>query len=160
MIRAPRQRADARTTSRVSTTPDAFRQDLDELTRAERWVVDGNYVDRTADTLWRRADTIVWLDLPLRVILPRLARRSVGRIRARTELCNGNREGWSALIGPESVVFWAVRSRRRMATELPARLHDLARSGATVVRLRSDAAISAWLTSVERASRPAGSAAR
>jgi adenylate kinase family enzyme len=135
----------------VSTTPDAFRQYLDELTRAERWVVDGTYLDRTADTLWRRADTIVWLDLPLRVVLPRLVRRSVGRIRERTELWNGNREGWSALFGPESVVSWAVRSQRRMATELPARLDDLARSGVTVVRLRSDAAISAWLTAVAAA---------
>ena len=39
-----------------------------------------------------QADTVVWLDLPLRVWLPRLIRRTVRRLRGREELWNGNRE--------------------------------------------------------------------
>src|SRR5919198_88590 len=41
-----------------------------------------------------RADTVVWLDLPLRVALSRVTRRTIGRIRAGEELWSGNRESW------------------------------------------------------------------
>ncbi len=81
--------------------------------RGSTWVVDGNYVERVSDTLWPRADTIVWLDLPLWVVLPRIVRRTVGRIRRRTVLWGGNRERWTALVGRGSLLVWAVQQHRR-----------------------------------------------
>ena len=42
-----------------------------------------------------QADTIVWLDLPLRTLLPRIWRRTRRRMRDRVELWNpGNFETW------------------------------------------------------------------
>jgi adenylate kinase family enzyme len=113
-----------------------------------RWVVDGNYIDDVSGTLWPHADTVVWLDLPLWLILPRIVRRTVRRIRKRTQLWGGNRERWSALVGPESLLTWAVRSHRRLRAELPGRLADLERDGVHVVRLTSAAAVDRWLRSV------------
>lgn len=109
------------------------------------WVVDGNYLDRVSDTLWPRADTVIWLDLPLWIILPRIVRRTVRRIRNRTELWAGNREQWSALVGRHSLLLWAVRSHRRHRAELPGRLAELERAGIRVVRLASTAAAERWL---------------
>ena len=40
------------------------------------WVIDGNYEAKLGDTLIGAADTIVWLDLPLRLKLRRLWRRT------------------------------------------------------------------------------------
>ncbi len=90
----------------------------DELARARieaftatsaRWVIDGNYA-RYRDLLWTRADTIVWLDLDRRVVVPSVAWRSLRRLVTREELWNGNREEWRNVLSldPErSVVMWA-----------------------------------------------------
>ncbi len=44
------------------------------------WVVDGAYQHKIGDLVVDAADTIVWLDLPLRVWLPRLLKRTYRRI--------------------------------------------------------------------------------
>lgn len=126
-------------------SPEEFAAEVADVLTRPGWVVDGNYIDRVSETLWPRADTVIWLDLPLRVILPRIVRRTTGRIRARTELWNGNRESWSALVGRNSLLWWAVRSQRRHRAELPGRLAALERSGTRVVRLSSAAAVDRWL---------------
>jgi DNA helicase HerA-like ATPase len=41
------------------TPDDEFLPRVDEATRGERWVLDGNY-SRTRPIVWPRADTIVW----------------------------------------------------------------------------------------------------
>jgi len=122
---------------------EEFAASVADVVRQRRWVVDGNYVDRVSATLWPHADTVIWLDLPLWIILPRIVRRTVRRIRNRTELWNGNREHWSALT---SLLPWAVRSQRRHRAELPARLAELERSGMRVVRLTSVADVDRWLS--------------
>jgi adenylate kinase family enzyme len=122
---------------------EEFAASVASVVRRPRWVVDGNYVDRVSATLWPHADTVIWLDMPLRIVLPRIVRRTVRRIRNRTELWNGNREHWSALT---SLLPWAVRSQRRHRAELPGRLAELERSGARVVRLTSVAAVERWLS--------------
>jgi adenylate kinase family enzyme len=126
-----------------------FTAAVEELAARPRWVVDGNYIDRVSATLWPRADLLVWLDLPLRVALPRIVRRTVVRIVRRTELWNGNRETWSALFGRDSLLVWAVRSQRRHRAELPGRLAALAETGVRVVRLRSASAARRWLAGLE-----------
>lgn len=124
---------------------EQFISRVEELSSTPKWVFDGNYIDRVGRTLWPLADTIVWLDLPLPVILLRLVRRTVGRILRRTRLWNGNRERWSALFGKNSLLTWAVTSQRRHRTELPALLADLAGTGTTVVRLSSGQQANRWL---------------
>ncbi|NLG68109.1 MAG: adenylate kinase, partial [Firmicutes bacterium] len=55
-----------------------FRHRVHEATSGRCWVVDGNY-SRVRDILWPMADTVVWLDYPLPVILGRLLRRTARR---------------------------------------------------------------------------------
>ncbi|WP_033441484.1 hypothetical protein [Saccharothrix sp. NRRL B-16314] len=124
------------------TPVDEFRARLAAATDGPAWVVDGNYVDRAAAVLWHRADLVVWLDLPLRVILPRLVRRSTARIVRRSELWNGNRETLNALFGPDSLLTWAYHAHRRHRAEYPDRLE---RNGVPWVRLRSAAEVGRWL---------------
>ncbi|HEX6351881.1 adenylate kinase [Actinophytocola sp.] len=128
-------------------SPEAFAADVASVAARASWVVDGNYVDRVSGTLWPQADTVVWLDLPLWIVLPRIVRRTVRRIRNGTELWHGNREQWSAIIGRDSLLVWAVRSHRRHRAELPGRLAELERAGVRVVRLTSAAAADRWLAS-------------
>ncbi|HET6624501.1 MAG TPA: hypothetical protein VFG70_08215, partial [Gaiellaceae bacterium] len=81
------------------------------------------YREKLGDLVLEGADLVVWLDLPLRVWLPRLLRRTARRIVTREELWNGNREELRYALHPRySVVVYAVRGyrerRRRYASEL------------------------------------------
>jgi adenylate kinase family enzyme len=111
------------------------------------WVADGNYERKLGDLVVSQADLVVWLDVPLRVVLWRLTRRTAARLVRRTELWHGNRESLrNAFVGRGSLFAWAVASHRQMRRELPDRLAGL--PGVRVVRLRSPAAVSAWLDTV------------
>jgi adenylate kinase family enzyme len=106
------------------------------------WVIDGNYEAKLGDTVIAQADTIVWLDLPLRLKLRRVARRTRERIRDDVELWNGNKENWrNALWGRESLFAWLVRGHFRHRRDWPRRYRDDPR----FVRLRSRAEARRWL---------------
>lgn len=88
---------------------DAFLERVAAATRGDGWVACGNYRERVRDTLWTRADTLVWLDPPLRVVLRRAIVRTITRSILRTNLWgSGNREHISNLWSDkESLYKWA-----------------------------------------------------
>jgi adenylate kinase family enzyme len=111
------------------------------------WVIDGNYEAKLGDTVIAPADTIVWLDLPLRLKLRRVARRTGERIRDDVELWNGNKETWrNALWGRESLFAWLIRGHFRHRRTWP-RLYA---GDPRFVRLRSVAAARRWLDAQPR----------
>ena len=111
----------------------------------DAWVIDGTYRRKLGDLVLRHADTVVWLDQPICVWLPRLLRRTIGRIVRREELWNGNRETWrGAFGGRDALVWWALRGHRRHRREWPSQLAPFA-----VVRLQSQREIEAWLASLD-----------
>jgi adenylate kinase family enzyme len=131
-------------------TPDAeLRAAIEAFMGSGGWVIDSDYRRKLGTLVLERADTVVWLDLPLRVCLRRLWKRSIPRIRRREPLWNGNLETWrGAFWGRESLFVYAVRkhvSQRRTLPELLAR-PELAHLD--VVRLRSPAAVERWLGTV------------
>jgi len=88
---------------------EEFRARVEEFVRQPAWVVDGNYT-AVRDLVWARADTVVWLDLPRRLVMRRLLLRTLGRFVLRTELWNGNREPWSNFWRRDpqrSILAWA-----------------------------------------------------
>jgi adenylate kinase family enzyme len=53
-----------------------FRREVEAvMNRSEGWVLDGSYMGKLGDLILRRADTIVWLDQPLPLVLRRLVTR-------------------------------------------------------------------------------------
>lgn len=126
------------------TAPEAFRHALEERMSGQRWVCDGNYLSRTTDWLWPSAQLIIWLDLSLWRILPRLVARSLRRILTRQQLWNGNYERWSALIGPDSLIAWALACRRRHAAVMPPLLAQARSGGAATVRITSPRQLRRW----------------
>jgi adenylate kinase family enzyme len=58
---------------------DSFRAQVADFAAGERWVIDGNY-SKVRDLVWARADTVVWLDLPRRVVMRRLVWRTLRRV--------------------------------------------------------------------------------
>jgi shikimate kinase len=109
--------------------------------RRDGWVIDGSYSRKLGTLVLDAADTVVWLDLPVRVWLPRLVRRTARRLVRREELWNGNRESLRGVVwGRESLFVWAFRSHLRRRRAYP---DALARYD--VVRLRTPAEVASWL---------------
>ena len=107
----------------TEATPEELRAKVEPIVASDAWVIDGAYRGKLGDLVLEGADLVVWLDLPVRVWLPRLVRRTARRIATREELWNGNREELRYALHPRySVVVYAVRSyrerRRRYASEL------------------------------------------
>ncbi|HEV2250412.1 MAG TPA: hypothetical protein VGT60_07890 [Candidatus Limnocylindria bacterium] len=136
------------------TPTDVFRQRVLDATTGDAWVIDGNY-SAIRDVTWGRADTFVWLDPSVALVLRRLFARTNRRIRRREELWNGNRETFrNAYLSLDSLYLWVFRShwkRRRTWPEILAqpRYRHLA-----VHRFRTPGEAQRWLDAV----RPAGSA--
>ncbi len=130
-----------------------LRRCVEPIVAGDRWVIDGNYRGKLGDLVLERADTVVWLDLPRSVWLPRLVRRTLLRVARGEELWNGNRESLrSVLSGPSSLIAFALRNEPRRRQRYP---RELARF--RVARLRSQAEVDAFLRSVQTwAARPSG----
>ena len=129
----------------TSSDPAVSRKRLGDAAAADRWVVCGNYHSHAFDVVWPRADTIVWLDLPLPLVLVRLVRRTIRRIRRREQLWNGNTERWSAVLTRDSLLVWALKSHGKHRSRYPALFAGPETAHATTVRLRSPRAVQRWL---------------
>jgi hypothetical protein len=101
--------------------------------------------------VWRRADTVVWLDLPRRTVMRQLVARTVRRAVTREVLWNGNREpltNFVSLNPEDSIILWAwVKHHEFMQRYLDA-MADPRWSELSFVRLRSNAEARRWLESV------------
>jgi hypothetical protein len=128
-------------------TPDAeLRRLVEPLLARERWVIDSDYRRKLGTLVLENADTVVWLDLPLRVCLRRLWRRTRRRMRGREQLWNGNAESWwSAFGGSDSLFVFAIRKHRSQRRTLPRLLARPELAHLRVVRLRSQPEVDSWL---------------
>jgi adenylate kinase family enzyme len=121
------------------------------LVAGDSWVVDGVYQAKLGRLVLDAADVVVWLDLPVRVWLPRLLRRTARRLRSREELWNGNRETLrGVLLGRDALIPYELRHHRGRRRRYPAELEGL-----RVVRLRTPAEVDVWLAETVRAAAPA-----
>jgi adenylate kinase family enzyme len=127
----------------TETPDDTLRALLEPILAGDGWVIDGNYGSKFGNLVLERADTVVWLDLPVHVWLPRLIRRTMRRIRNHEELWNGNGESLGdAVWGKDALIPFALRMHRQRRRTYPDRLAPF-----PTVRLRSQAEVDTFLSS-------------
>jgi adenylate kinase family enzyme len=125
---------------------DGLRALVEPIVAGDGWVIDGGYRRKVGDLVLARADTVVWLDLPIRVWLPRLLRRTFRRMGGKETLWNENKETFrGAFWGRDSLFGYALRAhfdrRRRYPVELAAY---------PVIRLRTQAEIDRFVHDAAR----------
>lgn len=115
---------------------ETFVEDVDRFTSEPTWVTEWQYAP-VRELLVARADTLVWIDLPTRITLWRLLRRTVRRRLRRVELWNGNVEPslWTFFTDREHILRWGISTRDKFRRTVP----PLVRSAPhlRIVRLRS-----------------------
>ena len=128
---------------------EELRRRVEPLVASEAWVIDGSYRSKLGDLVLEAADTVVWLDLPRRVWLPRLLARTLRRVVMREELWNGNRESLrTALLSRDSLILFALRNEKPRRQRYP---RDLGRF--RVARLRTPREVEVFLRSASDVSR-------
>ncbi len=136
----------------------AFHAKIDAATSQDSWVVDGNYGGRGArEIVWGRADTVIWLDYPLWLILARLARRNLSRIKTGEEIWpgTGNRETVrNSFFSSDSLYVWALKSYRRRNRLLPELLARPEYAHLALHRFREPREAEQWLEAQRRLDEP------
>jgi adenylate kinase family enzyme len=123
---------------------ERFRARLTDALAGDGWVADGGYAP-VRDLTWSRADTIVWLDYPLHLVLGRWAARTVRRIRSGEEFWpgTGNRESIRNALRRDGLLWWILSTHRRRRRSMAAAMR--ARTDLRWVRLGSPADTERWL---------------
>ncbi|MGZ3338656.1 MAG: hypothetical protein ACXU9B_02685 [Reyranella sp.] len=125
---------------------ELFRHRVERETRDDGWIVVGNY-GQVRDLVWRPADTLVWLDLPLSLVMWRLTRRTVRRVATKEEMWGtGNRETWrNAFFSRQSILLWALKTHQRNRRRFSLECEFLAKQK-RVVRLKSPREVERFVT--------------
>lgn len=123
----------------------SFAAEVRTLAATGAWVMEWQY-DDVRPLLAERADLLVWLDLPRRLVMARLVARTVRRRLRREQLWNGNREASlrTLLTDPEHVVRHGWSSHAGTGPRVLA-LHAH-RSDLPVARLRTRREVDRWLS--------------
>ncbi|MCB1072360.1 MAG: adenylate kinase [Chlamydiales bacterium] len=88
---------------------EEFASLIEKATRSDCWIICGNQ-SKFRHLIWPKADTIIWLDLPLHILLRRVLVRSLQRICDKKPICNGNYETFSRLFCSKSIFYWLLKS--------------------------------------------------
>ncbi len=132
--------------------PQVFRDRVRLALSGDRWVVDGNY-SAVRDIVWARADTVVFLDYPFRLVLRRLLKRTLRRSLYQEELWNGNRETFrQSFFSRDSILVWLLRTYSQKRKKYPILFQRPEYAHLAIVQLRSPKAAEQWLLSLDQLS--------
>ncbi len=127
-----------------------FRERVIAAISQPAWTIDGNY-SRVRAWVWERADTVVWLDYPLAVIMSQLIMRTLRRSMHHEELWSGNRESLQkSFFSRDSILLWALQTYPKRRREYPQLLARPEYAHLSFIRLHSQKESARWLASVER----------
>jgi adenylate kinase family enzyme len=102
----------------VLVAPDVLRERVARAVAADAWVVDGNY-SATRDLVWKRADTVIWLDFPFALVMWRVIARTLRRSLSGEVLWSGNRESLRLAFSRDSIILWAMTTYWRRKRDYP-----------------------------------------
>lgn len=136
-----------------------FLDDVRAFAAEERWVTEWQYTSKgTNDILPRRAQLVLWLDYPYRIVRARLIRRTISRRLLRTELWNGNTEPpiWSrdAWTGENDIMRWQTSTLHKWQQRMPGLREQFPHL--EVIRFRHPRETERWLAGQADASAASG----
>ena len=77
---------------------------------ANGWIVDGQNGGKLGSSVLERADTLIWLRLPWRIVFWRTFKRTIRRARDKKLICGENIESWRlAFFSRDSLLWWYMK---------------------------------------------------
>lgn len=93
----------------VPAPEDDFLNAIKAFTTQEKWIIAGNY-SKTHYLTWPLADTLIWIDYPLRTVFRQLVIRSITRMIDKKPICNGNFETLENFLSQRSILLWLFKT--------------------------------------------------
>jgi adenylate kinase family enzyme len=124
----------------VESSKDEIRGRLASITADDRWLIDGNY-GGTLEPRLERADTVLYLDYPIRLCVARLLKRIwTHRGRTRPDMTDGCPERFDL-----GFLFYLIQWNSGPRPRTEAKLEGYEEK---VIRLRSPAELDRWMDSL------------
>jgi adenylate kinase family enzyme len=126
---------------------EVFRAKVESATRAEKWIVAGNY-HVARDLIWPKAEAVIWLDYPLLTLLGQLTRRTLRRWWTQELLWGTNRERlWMhfRLWSTDSLYHWLFKTYWRRKREYPILFSQPEHQHLKLIQFRHPKETKAWL---------------
>ena len=104
----------------VKESDDFIRDVNSTIDQHDEWIVSGSYQTKMKDTVWHKADVIIWLDLPLRTILSRYFKRTFRRIVFKEKCCGENYETLRHVLFEDNMLlhifktYWSRKHRLKL----------------------------------------------
>ena len=121
----------------VERESDDFREQVQKVVdnHPDGWVIDGNYGTDLQGMVAKTAETVIFVNMPFRVMFWRTFWRSMDRAWSKRVLWNGNRETWRELFfSRDSFLCWLVKNRRNFQGRRVKRVSEWA-IGAQLIEL-------------------------
>ena len=86
---------------------DDFMKDIANIADSKEWIVEGVYYNQKyhiEDVLWKNADMVIWLDIPLWLIEYRTWKRSIIRIFKHQTKPSGSPVNWKTEFGKDGLL--------------------------------------------------------
>ena len=133
---------------------DVFRERVQSAIEPESWVLAGNYISHQQDVSWSAADTVIWLDLPLSTVMPRIIRRCWQRHTTQESLwgTENTERFWDHLKlwnTDESLISYTIMTHPRRKREFAAEMNDPRWSHLNFVRISSPATLDRLTNQIE-----------
>jgi adenylate kinase family enzyme len=123
---------------------------IEEATRPDAWVVDGNY-SLSREITWPRAQVVIWLDYPLWTVFRQLWRRIWRRWWTKELLWGNNREHLLVhfkLWSDESLIKWLFKTYWRRKKQYPLLFAKPENAHLKIIHLKTPRETETWFNSL------------
>lgn len=124
---------------------EVLRNKVDEITRDNGWVIDGNY-SSVRDILWPRANIAIWLDFSFGTAIF----GAFKRISAGTYQAPGCKDTFSRAFTKESIFLWILKSHWRHKKEYNLIFKNHTFPNLKVIRLKKRQDIAGLIAIIEQ----------
>ena len=129
---------------------EELRMLVNQATAAPQWVSDGNY-GSVRDVVWKRADTLVWLNYSYPIVFSRALRRTLTRCITQEKLYADNQESfYNAFLARDSFLLWVFRSYWQHRREYPVLFQSPEWSHLSVIQLKNTSDAERFLATQRR----------
>ena len=129
-----------------SLPPEKFKEKIAAITEKKKWIFCGNY-SIAREIIWKKADTLIWLDLPFSTTLKQLFQRTLNRSLDKEKLWGTqNTENFRmSFASRDSIILWMLKTYRRNKRHYSHWVANPPHSQMKTIRLTSHSEADRWL---------------
>ncbi len=129
----------------TETPTKILRKKVEAAISSDGWAICGNYAE-LRESIWPRADTLIWLDYPMGLAMWRVLRRTIRRSITGEPLWSNNVETWQkSFLSSDSIIVWTWTSWRKQRRMYSAFFRSREYPGLRRYRFVSPARTRQWL---------------